>query len=198
MDAFVGGTSGSSVFTGRQAGPDPSVDPAGVVIHEFESRAESGLLSTLFTLSIPAGTFEQLESHSSLIAPIDPTSCIDDQISVGCALDAAPGMLDRLGDLAKLRRLPGSLGDDIIGLSDDYVDITNKGSRARNVQTSVGRSTFEDEVVESGFTRNVLTTDSKNIVEFQRDGARYVVRDAETSTGGLQRTTIRQDLIRSR
>lgn len=78
---------------------------------------------------------------------------------------------------------PNGLVDDVVGLSDDYIDITAKGSRVRNVQTSVGRSGFEQELADSGFSRSVLTT-NKNVVQYELDGARYVVRDAATSTGG--------------
>ncbi len=75
------------------------------------------------------------------------------------------------------------LADDIMGLSDEYIDITAKGSRVRNVQTNVSRSSFEQQLLDSGFDRTVLAS-NQNVVAYELDGARYVVRNAATSTGG--------------
>ena len=73
--------------------------------------------------------------------------------------------------------------DDIAGLADDYIDITAKGSRVRNVQTSVGRSSFEQDLLDSGYQATVVSP-GKNVVAYELNGARYVVRDTATSTGG--------------
>lgn len=95
------------------------------------------------------------------------------------------GVSDALGaPLASSRELsaPEAL-DDVVGLADDYIDVTAKGSRSRNIQTSVTRSSFENELLESGFRRTVLNAE-RNVVQFERGGVRYVVRDAARSTGG--------------
>ena len=73
--------------------------------------------------------------------------------------------------------------DNLAGLADDYIDITAKGSRVRNVQTSVSRSNFEHNLIEASYRPTVLRAE-KNIVSYERNGARYVVRDGAASTGG--------------
>jgi hypothetical protein len=73
--------------------------------------------------------------------------------------------------------------DDIVGLADDYIDITAKGSRVRNVQTSVGRSSFEQNLIDAGYQPTAVSP-AKNVVSYELNGTRYVVRDAATSTGG--------------
>jgi len=73
--------------------------------------------------------------------------------------------------------------DDIAGLADDYVDITAKGSRVRNVQTTVSRSSFERNLIEAGYKPTVVSS-GRNVVSYELNGTRYVVRDAATSTGG--------------
>jgi hypothetical protein len=73
--------------------------------------------------------------------------------------------------------------DDVVGLADDYIDITAKGSRVRNVQTSVNRSSFEQNLIDSGYQPTVVGQ-GKNVVSYELNRTRYVVRDAATSTGG--------------
>jgi hypothetical protein len=71
---------------------------------------------------------------------------------------------------------------EIAGLADDYVDITRKGS-VRNVQTSVTRPSFEQNLIDAGYKPTVAPT-GPNVVTYELNGARYVVRDAAKSTGG--------------
>lgn len=62
------------------------------------------------------------------------------------------------------------------------VDATSKGTTFRNITTNVNRAEIERQLLDSGFTRRALQVD-KNVVEFERDGARYVLRDHAASTG---------------
>jgi hypothetical protein len=71
----------------------------------------------------------------------------------------------------------------LCGLADDYVDVTAKGSRVRNVQTGVSRSSFEQNLIDAGYKPTVVGS-NKNVVSYELNGKRYVVRDAATSTGG--------------
>jgi len=73
--------------------------------------------------------------------------------------------------------------DDITRLADDYIDITAKGSRVRNVQTSVSRSSFEQNLIGAGY-QPTLVSPGKNVVSYELNGSRYVVRDAATSASG--------------
>lgn len=71
---------------------------------------------------------------------------------------------------------------EIAGLADDYIDITRKGS-VRNVQTSVNRSSFEQNLIDAGY-KPTVAPNGPNVVTYELNGARYVVRDAAKSTGG--------------
>jgi RHS repeat-associated protein len=109
------------------------------------------------------------------------------------ACDAVGGSSGKVGTPAESNAPPAppttiaggpaaSAADDIVGLADDYIDITAKGSRVRNVQTSIGRSTFEQNLTDAGFKPTVVGP-GKNVVSYELNGARYVVRDAARSTG---------------
>jgi hypothetical protein len=71
----------------------------------------------------------------------------------------------------------------LCGLADDYVDFTAKGSRFRNVQTGVSGSSFEQNLIDAGYKPTVVGSNN-NVVSYELNGKRYVVRDAATSTGG--------------
>ncbi len=73
--------------------------------------------------------------------------------------------------------LPGSKG-----ASSLYEDATRANSRYVNRATDVTKSQFEKNLVDSGFTRSV-SKDGKAII-LQKDGAKYILRDAAKSTGG--------------
>lgn len=73
--------------------------------------------------------------------------------------------------------------DEIAGLADDYIDVTAKGSRVRNVRTSTSRSSFEQNLIDRGY-QPTLVSPQKNVVSYELNGKRYVVRDAATTTGG--------------
>jgi hypothetical protein len=96
--------------------------------------------------------------------------------SVGCLRPPQPA-------IASGSCVATNTADDIAGLADDYIDITAKGSRVRNVQTSVSRSSFEQNLIEAGYQPTVVSP-GKNVVSYELNGTRYVVRDAATSTGG--------------
>ena len=107
------------------------------------------------------------------------------QQEVGSRQVSAPPSARVLGasTISSRRCVATNTADDVIGLADDYIDITAKGSRVRNVQTSVNRSSFEQNLVDSGYQSTVVGQ-GKNVVSYELNGTRYVVRDAATSTGG--------------
>jgi hypothetical protein len=63
-----------------------------------------------------------------------------------------------------------------------YDDVTRAGSRYVNRATDVTKSQFEKNLIDSGFTR-AISKDGKAII-LQKDGAKYILRDAAKSTGG--------------
>ena len=93
----------------------------------------------------------------------------------GLAMDAA-GLLPIIPAVGALRRL-----DDAGRVSSDYIDITRKGS-VPNRATDVPRGEFEDNLLQNGWDRSV-SKDGK-VTIFEKDGARYTVRDTSRSTGG--------------
>ena len=106
------------------------------------------------------------------------------QVSGVQAASVSPsGDVRRTSTTFLTRNLATNTADDIAGLADDYIDITAKGSRVRNVQTSVSRSSFEQNLIEAGYQPPVVSP-GKNVVSYELNGTRYVVRDAATSTGG--------------
>jgi RHS repeat-associated protein len=66
------------------------------------------------------------------------------------------------------------------GASSQYQDIT-KGGSVRNVQTDVKRADFESNLSANGWKRSTSKDGLTTI--FEKDGARYVVRDNAKSTG---------------
>ncbi len=72
--------------------------------------------------------------------------------------------------------------DDIIEVSNKWIENSGSTVRKPDFSTDVTRSTFERELAARGFT-SVLRSADKNIVEWSLDGKRYVVRDFATSTG---------------
>jgi hypothetical protein len=63
-----------------------------------------------------------------------------------------------------------------------YEDVTLPGSRYANRAADVTKAQFERNLLDSGFTRTV-SKDGKAII-LEKNGARYILRDAAKSTGG--------------
>jgi RHS repeat-associated protein len=65
--------------------------------------------------------------------------------------------------------------------SSQYEDVTRRGS-VPNRRTDVSRAEFEKELESNGWQRKEL--EDEKVVSYEKDGARYVVRDDAKSTGG--------------
>jgi RHS repeat-associated protein len=68
------------------------------------------------------------------------------------------------------------------GKASKYEDITSPTSRYHNRGTDVTRQEFEKNLVEEGWTKSV-SKDGK-VVIYEKEGARYVIREDAKSTGG--------------
>jgi len=68
------------------------------------------------------------------------------------------------------------------GTSSKYEDITSSGSRYTNKSTNVTKSEFGENLLNNGWTKSI-SKDGKTTI-FQKDGAKYVLRDGAKSTGG--------------
>ncbi|UXI70358.1 RHS repeat-associated core domain-containing protein [Tahibacter amnicola] len=64
----------------------------------------------------------------------------------------------------------------------NYEDVTDPGSRYPNRSTDVSKAEFEQNLTDSGWSKTV-SKDGK-VAIYEKDGARYVVRDGAKSTGG--------------
>lgn len=97
------------------------------------------------------------------------------------------GLTGALSDMAMVAGGGGVAGTRILsgaarGAASLYDDLTRAGSRFANRATDVTKSQFEKNLIDSGFTRSV-SKDGKAII-LEKDGARYILRDAARSTGG--------------
>jgi hypothetical protein len=62
------------------------------------------------------------------------------------------------------------------------IEKTNEGSRVVNKVADLSRANFEKNLTNSGWTRSV--SKDGRVVNYEKDGARYSVRDNAKSTGG--------------
>ncbi len=69
-----------------------------------------------------------------------------------------------------------------IGKSSKYVDVTEKGSLVHNRTTNITKTEFGKNLESNGW-KKIVTKDGKAVI-YQKDGAKYVLRDNAKSTGG--------------
>jgi len=72
--------------------------------------------------------------------------------------------------------------DDVTPPFSRYDDVTAPRSRVPNRATNVSKAEFQDNLAKNGWTQRPLP--AKGVFEYSKDGARFVVRDNATSTGG--------------
>lgn len=67
--------------------------------------------------------------------------------------------------------------------SSNYTDVTSKGARMSNRSTDMSRGEFEKNLEANGWNKD-QRGGPKNVTNYEKDGAKYSVRDNATSTGG--------------
>jgi RHS repeat-associated protein len=144
-----------------------------------------------------AGSFDFFWNVLKSLPP-DPAACIDDFVSWACGIEVAgvapgakiPRALDAMDDANDWRRVvTGSsnatrYGDDVaegIGDARTYIDLTRGGS-IRNVGTNTTHIEFAENLNSGGWISR--TSQDGAVQIFQRDGARYVLRERAGSYGG--------------
>jgi len=101
----------------------------------------------------------------------------------GPELGAAAYTVRRIVKLGKFTvKAVEKLGTKGADKASKYEDITSAGSRYINKSTDVTKAEFGENLVKNGWTKS-LSKDGKTII-YQKDGAKYVLRDGAKSTGG--------------
>lgn len=84
--------------------------------------------------------------------------------------------------VATMGRAPEAGGARLPAIKSEYVPRTFEGARVTNRVTDVSRSTFEKNLSNSGWSKSA-SKDGK-VTNYEKDGAKYSVRDNAKSTGG--------------
>ena len=128
------------------------------------------------------GVTKELSGYNDLSECDDVLACA---VAVGMVLPVTkPLKALKVAKGARFLDEAAEYGDDVaegIGDSRTYVDLT-KGGSIRNVGTNATPSEFADSLTATGWTSRASTDGAVQI--FERDGAKYVLRDRASSYGG--------------